>query len=123
MKDFRKLKIWSQGMDIVKLVYQLAKEMPSTEKFGLVSQMTRAAVSIPSNIAEGCGRDSDHELRRHLDIAIGSAFELETQLLIVQENFPALSTKVVELLTHLHQEQRMVNSYRTKIKNNPNQPY
>jgi four helix bundle protein len=111
MKDFRKLKIWQQGMEIVKRVYALAREMPTTERFGLISQMTRSAVSVPSNIAEGCDRDSDLDLRRHLDIAIGSAFESETQLLIVQENFPELSPQTELIMDQVHQEQKMINSY------------
>lgn len=85
MRNFRKLKIWEQGIEIVKEVYKLSQKLPSEEKFGLKSQITRAAVSIPSNIAEGSSRNSEVEFKRFLEIAMGSLFELETQLIIVQE--------------------------------------
>ena len=85
MRDFRKLKIWEQGIEIVKEVYKLSQKLPSEEKFGLKSQITRAAVSIPSNIAEGSSRNSEIEFKRFLEIAIGSLFEVETQLIIIQE--------------------------------------
>lgn len=80
MRDFRKLEVWQLGMELVTLVYQEIKLLPNEEKFGLKSQIGRSAVSMPSNIAEGCSRSSNKELSRFLEISLGSSFELETQL-------------------------------------------
>ncbi len=85
MRDFRKLEVWHQSMDLVDKIYTLCDSFPKSEQFGLVQQMQRCAVSIPSNIAEGNSRDSEKEYSRFLQIALGSAFELETQLLISQK--------------------------------------
>ena len=85
MRNFRTLEIWKNGIELVKQVYVLSEQLPSEEKFGLRSQVTRAAVSIPSNIAEGCSRNSDIEFKRFLEIAMGSLFEVETQLIISEE--------------------------------------
>lgn len=85
MRDFRKLEIWKKGILPVKEVYKLTETLPSTEKFGLISQMQRCTVSILSNIAEGFSRNSEKECNRYLEIAIGSAFELETQLILCSE--------------------------------------
>ena len=84
-RNFRTLNIWIDGIILVKHVYQLAELLPSEEKFGLKSQICRAAVSIPSNIAEGSSRNSEIDFKRYLEIALGSSFELETQLIIIQE--------------------------------------
>ena len=78
------LKVWQLAMDLVVDVYAITKQFPDTEKFALASQMQRAAVSVPSNIAEGAGRESSADFLRFLTIARGSLSELETQLLIAQ---------------------------------------
>jgi len=85
MHNFKELKVWKAGIEIAKVIFLLTKEFPSEEKFGLISQMNRSAVSIPSNIAEGCGRKSNKELYQFLNIALGSSFELETQTIIAKE--------------------------------------
>ena len=103
MKDFRKLDIWKRGLKLVKQVYVLTNKLPQKEQFGLVSQMNRCAVSIPSNIAEGCSRSSALELARFIEIALGSAFELETQIIIVSEVY---QIEVIELLDSLSQLQK-----------------
>jgi len=85
MKKIKNLKIWQEGIKIVLDIYKLTKKFLVEEKFGLISQMRRCAVSVPSNIAEGYGRNSDAELNRFLNIARGSSYELETQLIISSE--------------------------------------
>jgi len=85
MHNFKELKVWKAGIEISKLIFQLTRSFPSEEKYGLISQMIRSAISIPSNIAEGCGRKSNKELHQFLNIALGSSFELETQLIIAKE--------------------------------------
>ena len=82
MHDFRKLEVWKKSRILVKQIYLTVNEFPKVETFGLMAQMKRCAVSIPSNIAEGCGRNSNKQYAYHLNIALGSAFELETQILI-----------------------------------------
>ncbi len=82
MHNYKELKVWQKARVLVKTVYQITKTLPKEETIGLVSQMRRAVVSIPSNIAEGAGRGSDKEFCRFLDIANGSSFELETQLIL-----------------------------------------
>lgn len=77
MRDFRGLKVWERAHRIVIDVYKLTTDFPAHEQYGLVSQLRRAAVSIPANIAEGCGRNSQKELHRFLEMALGSANELE----------------------------------------------
>jgi len=67
------------------MIYKFTNDLPSTEKFGLISQMRRAAVSVPSNIAEGAGRNSNAELRNFINIALGSLTELETQIILCKE--------------------------------------
>ncbi len=81
MKDFRKLKVWERSHGLTLEVYGLTRGLPKEELFGLTSQMRRAASSIPANIAEGCGKSSDPDLRRFLGIAMGSASELEYHVL------------------------------------------
>ena len=78
------LEAWKLSMDLVIKIYKITKSFPENEKFALTSQICRAAISIPSNLAEGCGRGSDKDTLRFLDIALGSSAELETQLLIAQ---------------------------------------
>jgi len=85
MHNFRQLQIWKEGMETTKQVYLLLEKFPSSEKFGLISQISRCAVSVPSNIAEGSSRSSNKEFAHFLSIALGSLFELETQLLLAIE--------------------------------------
>ena len=116
MRDFRKLQIWTNSIERVVSTYTLTKEFPPEEKFGLCSQLQRAAVSIPSNIAEGCSRNSDIEFKRFLEISMGSAFELETQLIIANKlNYVSKERLEIELLA-INKLQRKINSLITKIK-------
>jgi four helix bundle protein len=85
MRNFRKLNIWILGMEIVKDIYLLTKDLPAYEQYELTNQIRRAAISIPSNIAEGSSRKTNPDFARFLEIALGSSFELETQLLITNE--------------------------------------
>jgi four helix bundle protein len=80
MQDYRKLIVWQRSRALTHEIYRLTASFPSHERFGLVSQMRRAAISITSNIAEGCGRDSRKELARFMSLASGSAHELESQV-------------------------------------------
>ena len=85
MKDFRKLLVWDKAHQLTLAIYHVTATLPREETYGLVSQMRRAASSIPSNIAEGCGRDGDAELSRFCVMARGSASELEYQLLLSRD--------------------------------------
>ena len=82
MHQFKKLEIWRRSQDFCVKIYEVTREFPKSEMFGLQSQIRRCAVSIPSNIAEGTSRNSNKEFTRFLEIALGSAYELETQLII-----------------------------------------
>ena len=85
MTSHKDLKVWQKGIELVKVIYDVTKTFPNAEQLGLISQIRRCSVSIPSNIAEGCGRNSDKELIHFLYITLGSASELETQIIISQE--------------------------------------
>ena len=82
MHKYKELKLWQKSIGLVTSVYLLTRSFPQFENFGLVSQINRSAVSIPSNIAEGAGRNSDKEFIHFLSIAQASSYELETQLII-----------------------------------------
>ena len=115
MKNFKKLQIWQQGMELVKEVYKLSKSLPSSEKYGLTNQITRAAVSIPSNIAEGSSRNSEKDYRRFLQIALGSSFEIETQLLIMQDLKLVHEQVIYSDIEMLITEQKMIISLISKL--------
>lgn len=85
MKDYREIQAWQRSHALTVKVYQATKSFPKEELFGLTSQMRRAASSIPANIAEGCGRDGDPELKRFLTISLGSASELDYFILLATE--------------------------------------
>ena len=85
MHNYHELKIWQEGRKLVKTVYSLSANFPKEEMYGLTSQIRRATISIPSNIAEGTGRTSDKEFNRFLDYAIGSLFEVETQIILAND--------------------------------------
>lgn len=90
MHNYHELKIWQEGRKLVKSIYALTANFPKEEMYGLTSQMRRATISIPSNIAEGTGRTSNKDFKRFLDYAIGSLFELETQIILANDlNFIA----------------------------------
>ena len=104
MQDFRKLNVWQRGHELVLAIYQATESFPSTERFGLTSQMRRSATSIPSLVAEGCGRGTDADFARFLQMGLGSASELEYQLLLSrdlalldEETYEQLNGKVVEV--------------------------
>lgn len=114
--NFRELNIWKDSLQLVKKVYILTSELPKDEKFGLISQINRSSISIPSNIAEGSGRTSEKEFLHFLNIAISSSYELETQLILVEELF---NMKTKTLLTELETLQKKIGAFkRTIIKEN-----
>jgi four helix bundle protein len=116
MKDFKKLLIWQKGMEIVNELYTNCKYFPREELFGMRSQVTRAAVSIAANIAEGSAKNTEREYKQYLERALGSAFELETHLLIVKTQKWFLNNIVDGLLAKVIEEQRMVSSFIHRLK-------
>ncbi|AXP81682.1 hypothetical protein CJ739_2609 [Mariniflexile rhizosphaerae] len=82
MNNYKELKVWQKSMELVEIVYKLTSTFPKEEKYGLTSQIQRSSISIPSNIAEGAGRNSDKEFRNFLGVANGSSNELSTQLIL-----------------------------------------
>jgi four helix bundle protein len=115
MTNFKQLRIWQKGFDIAVKAFQLISTFPKEERYGLSKQITRAAVSIASNTAEGSSRPSEKEYGRFIDISLGSSFELETQLLIAQEvNYGDINLRA-ELLVILGQEQRMLTSFKKTL--------
>jgi len=98
MKDFKKLKVWERSHRLTLKVYKATAVFPREELYGLTSQMRRSSASIPTNIAEGCGRNTDSELARFLEIAMGSASELE-YLFLLSNDLNLLDTSSFEVLT------------------------
>lgn len=82
MRNFKELDVWKEGRMLAKEVYLLTKSLPDDEKFGLTSQIKRAVISIPSNIAEGAAKSSEKDFARFLQISLGSCFELESHLIL-----------------------------------------
>ena len=108
MHNFKELKVWRAGIEISKATFKLTRAFPAEERYGLISQMTRAAVSIPSDIAEGCGRKSNKELHQFLNISLGSAFELETQCIIAREFNYITDLQFNEISVLLSEIQKMI---------------
>ena len=115
MRNFKKLLIWQKGFQIAIKSFQLVILFPKEEKFGISSQITRAAVSIPSNIAEGSSRSSNKDYNRFLEISLGSSFEMETQLLIAEAVNFGEKEKRDELLKDIDEEQKMIMSFMSKL--------
>lgn len=117
MKNFKQLVVWQVGFEIAQLCYNLVKSFPREEKFGLISQITRAANAIPSNIAEGSSRKSEREYAHFLEIALGSAFELETQLLLALNIGFCDVSETKSILCKIDQEQKMLIAFIKKLSN------
>ncbi|MBO9730414.1 MAG: four helix bundle protein [Chitinophaga sp.] len=116
MRNFKNLIVWQKSFNLCLKIYDLTKSFPPEEKFGLVSQLRRAAVSITSNIAEGAAQPTNAHFRRFLLIAIGSSFEIESQLLISSQIYPSLQKSIAEnLLPLLIEIQKMLNSMISKL--------
>ena len=111
MKNFKELNVWKQRIEIVKMTYQLSKLFPQEEKFSITSQINRAAVSIPANIAEGSSRNSDKDYARFLQIALGSAFELQTYLIIIREFKWTPEEKLSKLEELIELEIKMIQAF------------
>lgn len=115
--NFKQLKVWQIAMDHVVKIYNEAQCLPEKEKFGLYAQLTRSAVSIASNIAEGSGRKTDKDFGNFLNMALASAFENETQIMIC-ERINYFDEKITEgLLNSVVEIQRMLNGLISKLNN------
>ncbi|SMD42514.1 four helix bundle protein [Aquiflexum balticum DSM 16537] len=117
--NFKNLKVWQKSVDLAVKVYHITKEFPSEEKFGMTSQMRRASVSIPSNIAEGTAKSTSKSFVNSLDISLGESYELETQAIIAnlvglldKEQFTSLESDISEV-------QRMINGFISTVESNP----
>ncbi|MCU4165453.1 four helix bundle protein [Carboxylicivirga caseinilyticus] len=113
--NFKELQIWQKSRSLVKDIYKLTSDFPQSEIYGLVSQMRRASVSIPSNIAEGTGRKTNKEFSRFLEIAYSSALELETQLYLSFDLEFIIESILEEFLVKLDELQKMISSFDTKV--------
>jgi four helix bundle protein len=115
MRNFKQLKIWQKGFEIAVKSIKLTSAFPKEEKYGLTSQMSRASVSIPSNIAEGSSRSSEKDYKRFLEFSLGSSFELETQLLIADAVNYGNTELRNEILIAIDEEQKMLISFMNKL--------
>lgn len=116
MKDFRNLKIWEKSHKIVLAVYEATRSFPKSELYGITSQIQRAAVSVPTNITEGCGKDSDAELGRYFKIAMGSSSELEYLLLLTHDLTYLGDDQYGKLQANLVEVRKMLNAFIQRLK-------
>ena len=116
MKDFHKLKAWEKAHKLTLDVYIQTKDFPKEEVYGLTNQMRRSSVSIPTNIAEGCGRNSKAEMIQFFNIAIGSSSELEYQLLLAHDLHYLRDEIYTKLSEELIEVRRMLYVYTQKLK-------
>jgi four helix bundle protein len=114
MHNFKELKIWQLSRKFVKKIYLLTRSFPEAERYGLISQMQRTAVSIPSNIAEGSGR-TNKEFIHFLSISLSSAFELETQLYLSSDIEYCNENEISDLLDSIQEIQKMIYKFRQKL--------
>ncbi len=115
MRNFKELLIWKKGFQIAVDSFKLVAGFPKEERFSLSSQITRAAVSISSNIAEGSSRSSEKDYNRFIEISLGSTFELETQLLIAEAVSYGDKEIRTEMLKEIDEEQKMLISFMNKL--------
>ncbi len=115
MKNFRELKIWQKGFQIAINSLRIIETFPAQEKYGLALQVSRSGVSIPSNIAEGSSRSSDKDDNRFIEIALGSSFELETQLLIAREIKYGNLTLIDDTLKLLSDEEKRLMAFSSSL--------
>ena len=108
VKDYKDLKVWQKGIEIVDKVYEVTATFPKEELYGMVMQMRKASVSIPSNIAEGFVRQHNKEYKQFLYISLGSCAELDTQLIISHKRKYITKTKLEELAEDINHESRML---------------
>ena len=121
ISSFKDLRVWQISVDLVEDIYKISEKLPKTELFGLVSQMRRAAVSIPSNIAEGSKRGSRADFKQFCKISLGSAAELETQLLIVERLYPGIRLDP-EIFQKIEDIQKMLGSLANKLQTYEQKP-
>ena len=116
MRDFRSLQVWARAHQLALNIYEITDSYPKSETYGLTSQIRRSAISIPTNIAEGCGKDSPAEFVRYLIISMGSASELE-YLLLLSYDLDYLSCEKYQMLVNdLIEVRKMLNAYTQKVK-------
>jgi len=116
MHRFKELEIWRKSRIFCSKIYNATSDFPTDEKFGLTNQLRRASVSIPSNIAEGSSRNSQKDFSRFLEIAIGSAYEIETQLLIASDLGFLKIEKLESLTNNLEEIIKMTSRFRATLK-------
>lgn len=112
--NYKNLKIWNLGIEIVDDVFELLSEFPKDEKYGLTSQISRCSISIPCNIAEGSSR-TDKSFSHFLDISLGSSFELETQLIIAQKRNYLSETQLKSIEEKIQEFQKMTMGFQNKL--------
>jgi four helix bundle protein len=115
MHNFEKLVFWQKSIAFAKKIYLTSQKISSDEKYGLISQMKRSAISIPSNIAEGSGRNSDKEFNHFLAISLGSAFEIQTQLILSKELELLDDVTFNELIADVSEIQKMIYSFKNNL--------
>lgn len=120
MKTFRDLLVWQKSMTFVTVIYKTSKQFPEDENFGLISQIRRSVVSIPSNISEGYGREGMKDYLRFLNVAMASLFELQTQLEIAYNLEYIKKEKFNELYELSREIERMLSSFIRTIKSRKN---
>lgn len=113
--NFKKLKIWQESMVLVDDTYRISKKFPDFEKFGLVSQITRCSVSIPSNIAEGTSKTTNEHFNKYLVDSLGSAFEFETQLNVAYRQSYISQDEFVTLENKIQQLQKMISGFKNGL--------
>lgn len=115
MKNFKQLLIWQKGFQIAVDSFNLIQSFPKEERFALANQITKAAVSIPSNIAEGSSRTSERDYHRFLEISLGSSYELETQVLIANAVKYGREELHKAMLRNIEEEQKMLVGFMNKL--------
>jgi len=116
LRNFKDMQVWHKAHSLVIKIYKLTSLFPADEKFGLISQMRRAVSSIAINIAEGCGRGSNIEFKRFLDIAMGSANEVEYEILLARDLEYIDDKYYNEIMSYIEEVKKMLTSYINRIK-------